>query len=637
MNWTGNLQQFGRSLMIPTIALPAAAILLFLGNLPWDIIGMERFGEILNYTGTAIFTYLPFLFSIGVALGLTQNAGIAGMAALLGYFIFYSLTKTYMGTFFELGVAGGVLIGVLAAFSYHRFKSIQLPEYIQFFGGPRFVPLFMSFASILFSTIVIQAGPTVKSVMDRFGEWILTHGEVGTFVYGVAYRLLVPFGLHHILNNVVWFQIGPYMREDGHVVYGDLPRFFAGDPDAGIFMAGLYPIMMFALPAVAFAIIHEAREDLKPKVKATFLTAALTSFLTGVTEPIEFAFLFVAPYLFVVHALLSGVAMWIAYEMDIHHGFSFSAGAIDFVINEHLATNGLLLLPIGLVFAAIYYVLFRWAIRRFQLPTPGREEGSSLEEWAGDVRYRAPLILQALGGKNNVNQIEACITRLRLTLANDKQMDINALKHLGAAGVIRLGGGNVQVVFGTFSELIREEIVRVMQKEIKQVHFHAPLQGNMIPIEEVPDAIFAQKLVGNGVAFYPERGELLSPVSGKVVHIYPTMHAIGLRTEEGLEVLLHIGIDTSQLPGKMFHAVVKEGDEVAVGQLLIRFDLQKIKKLAKSLATPMVITNPNAVKSWAFAPFKHVKKGQASVMSVIMKEAADEKDAKLSGGDPSHG
>ncbi|GAA3407194.1 glucose PTS transporter subunit IIA [Paenibacillus hodogayensis] len=637
MNWTGNLQQFGRSLMIPTIALPAAAILLFLGNLPWEWIGMERFGEMMSYTGTAIFTYLPFLFSIGVALGLTQNAGIAGMAALLGYFIFFSLTKTYMGTFFELGVAGGVMIGLLAAFSYHRFKSIRLPEYIQFFGGPRFVPLFMSFASIMFSTVVIQVGPTVKSVMDRLGQWILMHGEIGTFVYGVAYRLLVPFGLHHILNNVVWFQIGPYMREDGHVVYGDLPRFFAGDPGAGMFMAGLYPIMMFALPAVAFAIIHEAREDLKPKVKATFLTAALASFLTGVTEPIEFAFLFVAPYLFVVHALLSGIAMWLAYVLNIHHGFSFSAGAIDFVINEHLATNGLLLIPIGLVFAGIYYVLFRWAIRRFQLPTPGREEGSSLEEWAGDVRYRAPLILQALGGKNNVNQIEACITRLRLTLANDKLMDINALKHLGAAGVIRLGGGNVQVVFGTFSELIREEIVRVMQKEIKQVHFHAPVQGNMIPVEEVPDAIFAQKLVGNGVAFYPERGELLAPVAGKIVHIYPTMHAIGLRTEEGLEVLLHIGIDTSHLQGKLFQAVVKEGDDVEIGQLLIRFDLQKLKKHAKSLATPMVITNPNTVKLWAFAPFKHVKKGQASVMSVIMKEPGDEPDAKLTGGDPTHG
>ncbi|MDF2722914.1 MAG: glucose transporter subunit [Paenibacillus sp.] len=629
----GNLQQFGRSLMIPTIALPAAAILLFLGNFPWELAGMGRFGELLNVTGTATFTYLPFLFSIGVALGLTQNSGIAGMAGLLGYFIFYTLTKTYMGVFFELGVAGGVMMGLLAAFSYHRFKSIRLPEYIQFFGGQRFVPLFMSFASIVFSAVVIQIGPTVKAVMDRFGEWILTHGEFGTFVYGVAYRLLVPFGLHHILNNVVWFQIGPYMREDGHVVYGDLPRFFAGDPQAGMFMAGLYPIMMFALPAVAFAIVHEAREDLKPKVKATFMTAALTSFLTGVTEPIEFAFLFVAPYLFVVHALLSGVAMWLAYVLNIHHGFSFSAGAIDFVINEHLATNGLLLLPIGLVFAAIYYVLFRWAIRRFQLPTPGREEGSQLEEWAGDVRYRAPLILQALGGKNNVNQIEACITRLRLTLANDKQMDINALKHLGAAGVIRLGGGNVQVVFGTFSELIREEIVRVMQKELEQVHFHAPVQGNMIPLEDVPDAIFAQKLVGEGVAFFPERGELVSPVAGKVLHIFPAMHAIGLKTDEGLEVLLHIGIDTSQLAGKWFQAVVQEGDIVTPGQLLIRFDLAKLKKAAKSMATPMVITNPNVVKAWAFAPYKHVKRGQASVMSVILKEQGEQ----LPGGDLSNG
>lgn len=624
--------------MIPTIALPAAAILLFLGNIPWEAVGMERFGELLLYTGNVIFTYLPFLFSIGVALGLTQNAGAAGIAALLGYFIFFSLTKYYMGTFFELGVAGGVLIGLLAALSYHRFKSIQLPEYIQFFGGPRFVPLFMSFASILFSAVVIQIGPTVKSVMDRLGEWILSHGAAGTFVYGVAYRLLVPTGLHHILNNVVWFQIGPYMRDDGHVVYGDLPRFFAGDPEAGIFMAGLYPIMMFALPAVAFAIIHEAREDLKPKVRATFLTAALTSFLTGVTEPIEFAFLFVAPYLFVVHALLSGVAMWLAYELDIRHGFSFSAGAIDFVINEHLATNGLMLIPIGLLFAAVYYVLFRWAIRRFQLPTPGREEGSQLEEWAGDVRYRAPLILQALGGKNNVNEIEACITRLRLTLADDKKMDINALKHLGAAGVIRLGGGNVQVVFGTFSELIREEIVKVLNKDIKQVHFHAPVQGNMIPIEDVPDAIFAQKIVGGGVAFYPERGELVSPVAGQVVHIHPSMHAIGLKTEEGLEVLLHVGIDTAQLQGKWFQTVVKEGDAVEPGQLLLRFDLAKIRRHAKSTATPMVITNPNVVKSWAFAPFKHVKKGQASVMSVILKDTGDDtKDAKLSGGDAAHG
>ena len=384
-------------------------------------------------------------------------------------------------------------------------------------------------------------------------------------------------------------------------------------------MAGLYPIMMFAIPAIAFAIIHEAREDLKPKIQKTFLVAALASFLTGVTEPIEFAFLFVAPMLFLVHALLSGLSMWIAYLLDIHHGFSFAAGTIDFIINEHLATRGLWLIPLGIMFGCVYYMMFRWAIRRFQIPTPGREEGSVLEEWAGDIPYRSPLILQALGGKNNIKTIEACITRLRLTLENERMMDVTALKHLGAAGVISLGGGNVQVVFGTFSELIREEIMKLTRKDVTPVLFSSPMQGRMIPLEEVPDTIFAKRLVGNGVAFLPERGELLSPVAGVVMLIYPTNHALGIRTKEGLEVLLHIGIDTVNL-GRWFSAQVKEGDEVEAGQLLVRFDLQKIKDNGKSLATPMIITNPERVKSWSFAPFKPVKKGQASVMSVVLKD-----------------
>jgi PTS system D-glucosamine-specific IIC component len=227
--------------------------------------------------------------------------------------------------------------------------------------------------------------------------------------------------------------------------------------------------------------------------------------------------------------------------------------------------------------------------------------------------------LQALGGKDNIKQIEACITRLRLTLANDRLMDITALRHLGAAGVIRLGGGNVQVVFGTFSELIREEIMKVIRKDIQMVLFHSPMQGRMIPIEEVPDRIFASKLVGQGVAFFPDKGELVSPVAGKIMHIYPTMHALGIETEEGLEILLHIGIDTANLPGKCFTAVVKEGDLVEPGQLLVKFNLNKLRKLASSMATPMIITNPDRVKSWGFAPFKAVKKGQKSVMSVVLK------------------
>ncbi|MFC5453161.1 glucose PTS transporter subunit IIA [Paenibacillus aestuarii] len=619
MNWMGNLQQLGRSLMLPTIALPIAAVLLRLGDLPWGAIHASSFGNMLLLAGNTVFDYIPIIFAVGVALGLTESAGIAGLSAMLGYFMFTRLVEHQLGSDFQLGVSGGILIGLLSAIIYHRFKEVKLPEYIQFFGGPRIVPLVMGLATLIVSYIMIAVGPYLALVMGKLSSALLGMGGFGTFLYGIAHRLLVPSGLHHILNNFFWFQLGSYRAVDGHTVYGDLPRFFAGDPTAGVYMAGLYPIMMFALPAIAFAIIGEAREDLKPKIKATFLTAALACFLTGVTEPIEFAFLFVAPYLFVIHAVLSGSAMWIAYYLHIRHGFSYSAGAIDYVINLHLSDHGLLLIPIGIVYGLLYYFLFRWAIRKFQIPTPGREEGSPLEEWAGDIPYRSPLILQALGGKDNIKKIEACITRLRLTLGNDRLMDITALRHLGAAGVIRLGGGNVQVVFGTFSELIREEIMKVLRKDIHVVLFNSPMQGRMIPIEEVPDRIFASRLVGNGVAFFPEKGELLSPVAGTIMHIYPTMHALGILTDEGLEVLLHIGIDTASIPGKCFSAVVKEGDRVEPGQLLVKFNLNKVKKFASSLATPMIITNPDLVKSWSFAPFKAVKKGQGSVMSVVLK------------------
>jgi len=620
MNVMGYLQQFGRSLMMPMIALPAAAILLRLGAFPWEAVGWGNIGDLLTYAGMTVFTYLPYIFAVGVALGLSESAGIAGMSALVGYFVYDRVTQFFIPEGFELGVTSGIVIGIVSAFLYHRFKEIKFPEYLQFFGGPRFVLLIMCFTSVVFSMLVVQIGPFVQTGLRELSGLLLGMGGFGTFLYGMLHRLLVPSGLHYLLNNVVWFQTGTFERPDGSIVNGDLPRFFAGDPTAGTFMAGLYPIMMFALPAIAFAIIHEAREDLKPKVRATFLTAALSSFLTGVTEPIEFAFLFVAPYLFVVHAILSGLSMWITTALGIHHGFAFSAGAIDYLLNAHLSTNGWMLLPIGLAYGGVYYVLFRWAIRRFQIPTPGREEGSALDDWAGDIPYRAPLILQALGGKENVIRIEACITRLRITLANDREMDVGALKHLGAAGVITLGGGNVQVVFGTFSELIREEIMKTMRKDPRVVHFRAPVAGRMIPLDEVPDNVFAGKLVGEGVAFLPERGELVSPVAGKVAHLYPTGHAIGIATPEGLEVLLHIGIDSSHVGGRVFTPHVQEGDAVQQGQPLITFDVNKLRKHAKSIATPMVVTNSDRVKWWSFAPFKTVKKGQASVMSVTLKE-----------------
>lgn len=606
--------------MLPMIALPAASIFLSLSTLPWESVGLGNMAHYLALAGHAIFAFLPYVFALGVAVGMSGNAGSAGMAALAGMFIYVGITQT-SNPDIQPTVFIGAIMGLVSGLSYERFKNIKLPEYIQFFGGPRFVPLFVSVFAVIFSAMMVGAAPHIQDGLFRLGEIVSSAGGFGVFLYGFIHRILVVFGLHHLLNHVFWFQVGGYTEPDGTVAYGDLPRFFAGDPTAGAYMAGLYPTMMFALPAIAFAIIQEAREDLKPKIRKTFLSAALASFLTGVTEPVEFAFLFVAPYLFVIHALLSGVMMWVTYELGIRHGFSFSAGAIDYILNEHLATRGLLIIPIGLVFGIIYYVLFRWAIRRFRIPTPGREEGSQLDEWAGDIPYRAPLILEAIGGKENIVQMEACITRLRLKVANEKLLDINSLRNLGAAGVIRLGGGHVQVVFGTFSELIREEMNKVIRNDQTQLLFCSPVQGRMMPLEEVPDPIFAGKLVGQGVAFMPDKGELVSPVKGTVILIYPTMHAIGIRTEEGIDVLLHIGIDTSKLTDHgYFQSVVSEGETVLPGQLLIRFDLNRIRKASKSLATPMIITNSELVKTWRFAPFKAVKKGQASVMSVVLLE-----------------
>lgn len=624
----GYLQRLGRAMMLPMTVLPAAAIFLLLSRLPWESVGLASAPSLLNAAGMAIFAYIPYIFAVGIALGLSNQAVQAGMAALVGMMIFGAVTQTYDPGGVQPSMFAGVVIGMLSGWANERFKSLQLPESLQFFGGTRFVPIFMSAFSFFFSWAMIGIGQGLLAWIDATGGLVNSAGGFGIFLYGFLHRILVAFGLHHVLNHLFWFQIGEYRAPDGSVFFGDMPRFFAGDPTAGVYMTGLYPIIMFALPAIAYAIIHEAREDLKPKTAKQFRVAALTAFMTGVTEPVEFAFLFVAPYLFIVHALLSGGIMWLTYALGIREGFTFSAGALEYIINFRLSERGWLIIPIGLAVGAFYYILFRWSIRKFQLSTPGREDSTRLDDWGGDIPYRAPLVLQALGGKDNIARIEACITRLRLTLNDDRRVDAKSLRHLGAAGVISLGGGHVQVVFGTYSDLIRAEIVKLMQLDVHQVQFHAPLQGRMIPLEEVDDPIFAQKLVGKGVAFIPDKGELVAPVRGKIIHLYPTKHAIGIETPEGLEVLLHIGINTSQMNGEGFTALVKEGDEVMPGQPLIRFHLPTLKAHAKSLATPMVITNSDIVRSWRFAPFKAVKKGQAAVMSVVVRER-ENKGAQL--------
>ncbi|NMM51395.1 glucose PTS transporter subunit IIA [Paenibacillus aquistagni] len=619
MNQIGSLQQLSRSLSQPLFLLPAIAVVLAAGHLLQSF-GFTEAANWLSWAGKGLLTMLPYFFAMGVALGMSNNSGTSGMAALAGMLLFYQISLHAGSSEMEPTVLVGILFGLLAGYVHERWSNLKLPEYLQFFAGARFVMLVMLIFSLGLALVLMLIHPFLLQGIAFLGNEVLEMGSFGVFLYGVLHRVLVAFGMHHILNNLVWFQMGEYTDGSGFTVTGDLPRFFAGDPTAGTYMAGLYPIMMFALPAVAMAIIHESREDLRPKVFKTYMSAALGSLLTGITEPIEFAFLFAAPYLFIAHALLTGGAMWITAELGIRHGFSFSAGAIDYVVNFHLSERAWLIIPIGIVFGLIYYLLFRFAIRRFQIPTPGRIEGSLLDDMAGDLMHRTPLIIQALGGKDNLIDIQACITRLRIRVKNDRWIDRHALRTLGAAGVIRLGGGHVQVVFGTYSELIRDELLKRLRKDAKQVWLLAPLQGKMMPIEDVPDTIFAKKIVGNGVAFMPDRGELVSPVAGVVRNVYPTMHAIGIESEEGLEILLHIGIETSTLNGAGFQACVEEGDTVKPGQLLIKFDIPYIKKQGRSLVTPMVITNGERVASWSFAPYTHVKKAQTSVMSVLLKE-----------------
>ena len=626
MYGVGYLQRLGRAMMLPMTVLPSAAILLLAAKLPWAAMGWPLVPDLLHAAGLAIFEYAPFIIAVGIALGLSDQTAFVGISALAGMFVFTAITSAYDPQGTHPNMFAGAVIGIVTGWAHERFKSFVLPEFLQLVGGSRVIPLFMCGFSLVFAWLMIGVGDVVSGIAAASGDLVNSAGGFGIFLYGFLHRILVAFGLHHVLNHVFWFQVGEY-KTDGALYFGDMPRFFAGDPSAGAYMAGLYPIIMFALPAIALAIIHEARRDLRPKIAAQFRMAALGCFLTGVTEPIEFAFLFVAPYLFIVHALLSGAVMWLTWELGVHHGFSFSAGAMEYLINLHLSTNGWLILPLGLGVGVLYYILFRWCIRRFQLRTPGREDAARLDDWAGDVPYRAPLILQALGGKSNIVRMDACITRLRLTLEDDRKVDAQALRHLGAAGVIRLGSGHVQVVFGTYSELICEEIEKLMQQDVRQVHFHAPVQGRMIPLEAVDDPVFSGGLVGRGVAFIPEKGELVAPVKGRIVHIHPSLHAIGLKTDEGLEVLLHVGIDSSHLGKEAFTVLVREGDEVSPGQPLMRFQLAVLRKRAKSLATPMLITNPEIVRSWRFAPYKPVKKGQAAVMSVVV----DHKEEQFQG------
>ncbi|MEK3853685.1 N-acetylglucosamine-specific PTS transporter subunit IIBC [Cytobacillus sp. FSL H8-0458] len=453
----GFLQKIGKSLMLPIAVMPAAALLLRLGQ--DDLLGIP----FISAAGNAVFGHLALLFAIGIAIGFSKDgSGAAALAGAVGYFVLTEGAAAINDTV-NMGVFGGIISGIIAGLLYNKYHDIKLPEWLGFFGGKRFVPIITSLVMIVIAFLFGYVWPPVQAGINSVGDWIIGAGAAGVGVFGFLNRLLIPVGLHHILNTLVWFEFGEFTNAAGDVIKGDLWRFLAKDPSAGIFMTGFFPIMMFGLPGAALAMVAAAKKERRKAVAGAMAGLAFTSFLTGITEPIEFLFMFLSPVLYLIHAALTGLAMSITYVLDIHHGFGFSAGALDYILNFGIAQKPVLLAGIGILYALLYFAVFYFLIKKLDLKTPGREdeiegefEGNSALK--GKYAEAGDAYLAALGGKENLEEIDNCVTRLRLRVKDMALVDEVQLKQLGAKGVIKLSKTSLQVIVGTDVEFLSNEM-----------------------------------------------------------------------------------------------------------------------------------------------------------------------------------
>lgn len=445
--------------MLPIAVLPAAALLLRLGQ-P-DLLDIPFMAQ----AGDAIFANLALLFALGIAVGLSKDgSGAAALAGVIGYFV---LTKgaVALDKTIDMGVLGGIVAGIVAGLLYNRFSDIKLPEWLGFFAGKRFVPIITSVVMLAIAGLFGVIWPPIQDQINNIGEWLTGAGALGAGIFGFLNRMLIPLGLHHILNSLVWFVFGEF-----NGATGDLNRFFKGDPTAGTFMTGFFPVMMFGLPAAALAMVAAAKKEKRKLVSGMLIGLAFTSFLTGITEPIEFLFMFIAPVLYIVHALLTGISMGLAVMLDIHHGFGFSAGAIDYFLNFGIAQKPLLLGGIGLIYAATYFALFYWLIKALNLKTPGREDDETDDEEAvvlSDDKHvnMAAHFIEGLGGKENLVEIDNCATRLRLQVKDSGAVNEGQLKKNGARGVMKVAKTSVQVIVGTEVEFVANAMKQLVRGE----------------------------------------------------------------------------------------------------------------------------------------------------------------------------
>jgi glucose PTS system EIICBA or EIICB component len=598
------MQKLGQSLMVPVSVLPAAGLLVAIGRMlqgQKNLSSLSAIGEICFSGGIAIFEQLPTLFAVGVAIGFSGGAAVSGLAAVAGYFTLLNVLKSVtalreLELAINTGVFGGIMIGLLSAFVYKRFHETRLPPFLGFFSGKRLVPIITAATSVGLGLLLAVVWPPIQQGINDFGLAVMG-SSLGPAFFTAVKRLLIPVGLHHVFYPPFLYQFGEFISSTGEVFRGEAARYFAGDPNAGRFMGSEYSMMIFGLPAAALAMYRAAKPERRKQIAGVMLAAALTAIITGITEPIEFAFIFVAPILFVYHIVLSFVSAYGASLLGIQLGYTFSASTIDLVLGAFNSKNmHLMLFLTGPLTALAYYFSFYFTIKALDLKTPGREDQVFEDESmarSGPLSDKAAAILAALGGRENIKQLDACITRLRLNVVNDKLVDPTKLKSLGATGSVNAGGGNFQVIFGTESDLLKEQMKMIMNSApaLTQDQITSPLSGTIIDLSQVPDEMFSQKMMGEGVAIDPSEGKVYSPCDGVIGTIFKTNHAVAIAADNGVEILVHVGIDTVKMNGEGFKGFVKNGETVKRGQLLIEFDLNLVKARAKSHITPIVVTN----------------------------------------------
>lgn len=709
----GVLQRVGRSFMLPIALLPVAGLLLGIGSSFTNATTIETYHlgkfiyeggvlytilDIMSKTGSAVFDNLALLFAMGVAIGMAKKEKeVAALSGAIAYIVMNTTisalitakggveamaensTTSVLGiTTLQMGVFGGIIVGLGVAALHNKFYKTELPQVLSFFGGTRFVPIVSTVTYLIVGIIMFYLWPVVQLGISKLGVLVLNSGYAGTWIYGILERALIPFGLHHVFYMPFWqTELGGSMMIDGNMVAGAQNIFFAElaskstevfSVSATRFMAGKFPFMIFGLPAAAFAMYKTARPEKKKVVGSLLLSAALTSMITGITEPLEFTFLFVAPLMYAVHCVLAGLSYMLMHILNVGVGMTFSGGLIDMtlfgVLQGNAKTHWIWIVVVGLIYAVVYYFVFYFMITKMNLKTPGREpddvepklyrrsdvnEAKAAKAKGADKRASdvvSAMILKGLGGKDNLSDVDCCATRLRVTVNDASKVTDDMLKASGASGVIHKGNG-VQVIYGPKVSVIKSDLEDFIDSPYsddpdsiigtegasdkteekpqtegaentetngKAITLYSHMNGTAVKLEDVEDEVFSQKILGEGAAVEPSEGKLYAPCDGKIDSVFDTKHAVNMVSSEGVEILLHIGIDTVKLGGQYFEAHVSDGQEVKKGDLLISFDMDKIKAAGYKVTTPIIIGNTDDYES-----VEPVAQNSVSAGDIILK------------------